>query len=162
MSFKKDADPDISRVFSHKIDKRFQRDFGRLIQQQPTNRANEQQNEPSSEQYQRRIVSNSNDHHLTVKLVEAKEEIDKLKRQLNARNGEIENVKADCNAAKDKATELQKQLNELKMTKENNQPKIKEFSENNSKKVNYCSKKIYANMHYRQKIDIYWTTIERH
>jgi hypothetical protein len=103
------GDPEVSRIFSQKVDRRFQRDFGRFLQHSQNRPSASQQKKPAEGQY---------DHRIKVKLIEANEAAETLRRQLNSRNEEIERLKQSENEAKERAEELQRQLNENKLEKD--------------------------------------------
>ena len=65
-----------------------------------------------------------------VKLIEATEEIERLKRQLNLRNEEIGRLKESEAAAKEKAGDLQQQLSELKCEFERSKRTNRSVNEN--------------------------------
>ena len=119
------GDPDISRVFTQKVDRRFQRDFGRLLHHQP-----QQQQRGTSENEQRSRKTEHMKLVADVKLIEAKEEIERLKRQLNLRNEDIGRLKESETAAKEKAGDLQQQLSELKTEFERSKRTNRSFNEN--------------------------------
>lgn len=119
-------DRDISRIFSQKVERRFQRDFGRFIGGSHSNRFTSTPNELKR-------ITESAENSLNVKLIEAKEEVDSLRRKLNARNEEIERLKSVENTSKAKIEELNIQLNELKLEIEKGKRKSFDCNEDKSK-----------------------------
>uniref|UniRef100_A0A915ND27 Uncharacterized protein n=1 Tax=Meloidogyne javanica TaxID=6303 RepID=A0A915ND27_MELJA len=120
-------DQDISRIFSQKVERRFQRDFGRFIG------GGHHSSRYTSTPNELKRITQSTDNSLNVKLIEAKEEIDSLQRKLNSKNEEIERLKAVENTSKAKIDELNIQLNELKMEIDKGKRKSFDFSEDKSK-----------------------------
>lgn len=142
MSSDNNGDPDVSRIFSQKVDKRFQRDFGRYLNhhqlhQQTRNIQNQdkvQQHKRAILDHNQKVDNKSGNHHLNLQLIEAKENIDSLCRQLNTRNDEIERLKEAENVAKEKNAELQRQIVELKMEEQRNRRRSRDFTENKDSK----------------------------
>uniref|UniRef100_A0A915MPS7 Uncharacterized protein n=1 Tax=Meloidogyne javanica TaxID=6303 RepID=A0A915MPS7_MELJA len=120
-------DQDISRIFSQKVERRFQRDFGRFIG------GSHHSSRYTSTPNELKRITQSADNSLNVKLIEAKEEIDSLQRKLSSKNEEIERLKAVENTSKAKFEELNIQLNELKMEIDKGKRKSFDFSEDKSK-----------------------------
>nr|CAD2126127.1 unnamed protein product [Meloidogyne enterolobii] len=120
-------DQDISRIFSQKVERRFQRDFGRFIG------GGHHSSRYTSTPNELKRITQSTDNSLNVKLIEAKEEIDSLHRKLNSKNEEIERLKAVENTSKAKIEELNIQLDELKMEIDKGKRKSFDFSEDKSK-----------------------------
>uniref|UniRef100_A0A914IAF7 Mitotic spindle assembly checkpoint protein MAD1 n=1 Tax=Globodera rostochiensis TaxID=31243 RepID=A0A914IAF7_GLORO len=104
MSFEDDQ-PEVSRIFEQKVERRFQRDFGRFMHHTANDGI-------GHERHQQRRQSRQQQHgadQQTVKLIEANETIALLRRQLEVRDEELERMRRAEAAANERVSDAQRE-----------------------------------------------------
>ncbi|KAL3082405.1 hypothetical protein niasHT_038471 [Heterodera trifolii] len=99
-------DPEVSRVFAQKEERRFQRNFGRFMHNQSSGRGGDDR---ERQNHQRRASQQQQIDHMSVKLIEANESIALLRRQLESRDEEIEQLRRAESVAGERVADAQRE-----------------------------------------------------